>query len=98
MNPQERAMEALTRLSPIPPKYNPTKQDLPDGMYLARSRKIRNQIARQNNGEITFDPSMTCKVSLAKCLKFFTDPNRTSNHMAKRCSTGYPAPSLDAKN
>ena len=86
MNPQPEgcAMEVLTRLNLIPPKYNPTKQDLPDGMSLTRSRKLRNQIARQNNGEITFDPSMTCKESLAKCFRIFTDPNRTSNHMAKR--------------
>jgi len=41
---------------------------------------------------VTFDPSMTCKESLAKCFKNFTNPNRTSNHMAKRGKQPGPIP------
>jgi len=83
-SPQNCANEALTRLNHLPPKYNPTKQDPPDGMSLTRTRKSGNQIARQTNREITFDPSVMCKENLAECFRIFTNPDRTSNQMAKR--------------
>ncbi len=68
----------------IPPKHNPTKQDPPDGLSLTKSGKQRNRLARQNKGEIIFDASMTCKESLAECIRVFTDPTRTTDDMAKR--------------
>jgi hypothetical protein len=70
------ADEACTRLNLIPPKHNPMKQDLPDGLSLMRSQKQRNEIARQTNREIMFDPTIICKESLAKCFQIFMDPNR----------------------
>ena len=63
-NPHKCAAEALARLNLIPPKHNPTRQDPPDGMSLTRTRKLRNERAKQDNGEILFDLSITCKESV----------------------------------
>lgn len=76
------AAEALTRLNLIPPKHNPLKQEPLDCLSLTRSCKQRNVQARETNGAITFDPSITCKGSLAECFRIFTDPNRTPTQMA----------------
>ena len=83
-NPHKCTKEALNRLNLIPPKHNPTKQDPPDGMSLTRTRKSRNERARQTNGVITFDPSITCKETLAECFRAFTNPDRNPTHAAKR--------------
>lgn len=83
------AVEALTRLSLIHPKYDPTKQELPDGMSLTRTWKLLNERVRQENGEITFDPSITCKENLAECFRVFSHPDRNPTQMAqwyKHCS------------
>ena len=65
-NPHKCAKEALTRLKLIPPKHNPMRQELPDGLSLTRTRKHQNERARQNDGEITFDPATTCRENLAE--------------------------------
>ena len=83
-NPHKCADKAHTRLNLIPPKHNPTKQELPDGMSLTTSRKLRNKLARQTNGKITFDPSITCKVSLAEGFWIFMDPNRNPTQITQR--------------
>ena len=83
-NPHKCTKEALNRLNLIPPKHNPTKQDPPDGMSLTRTRKSRNERARQTNGVITFDPLITCKETLAECFQVFTNPDRNPTHAAKR--------------
>ena len=72
-NPHKCAAEAITRLDLIHPKYNPIKQDPPDGMSLTQTQKLRNERARETDGEITFDPSITCKDSLAECFCIFTN-------------------------
>ena len=61
-------------------------------MSLTRSRKLRNERARQIDGEITFDPSITCKESLAECFCVFTNPNRNSTHLARRYKHRGPTP------
>jgi ribonuclease HI len=91
-NPHKCATEALTRLNLIPPKHNPRRQEPPDGMSLTRTRKQRNEWARENDGEITFDPALTCKESLAECFRIFTDPDRISTHMAQRYRHQGPIP------
>ena len=91
-NPHKCAAEALTRLNLIHPKHNPTRQEPPDGMSLTRTRKLRNERARQHDGEITFDPSITCKDSLAECFRIFTNPDRISTHMAQRYRHRGPTP------
>jgi len=72
----------MTRLSLIPPKHNPTAQEPPDGMSLTRTRKLGNKRVKQEDGMISFNPSITCKDSLAECFRIFTDPNRDSTHLA----------------
>ena len=83
-NPHECATEALTRLNLIPPIHNPTKQEPPDGLSLTKSGRSRNENARQNKGEILFDPTITCKKNIAECIRIFTNPARTANRPAKR--------------
>ena len=78
------ATEALTRLNLIPPKHNPTKQEPPDRMSLTRIQKLRNDRARQCDREITFNPLITCKDSLAECFQIFTDTDRYSNDMTRQ--------------
>jgi len=91
-NPHKCATEAIARLNLIPPKHNPMKQDPPDGMSLTRSRKLRNERARQTDGVVTLDPSITCKESLAECFRIFTNPNRISTHLARRHKHRGPTP------
>jgi hypothetical protein len=59
------------------------KQEPLDGLSLTKSGRMRNKVTRQNKGKIIFDPSITCRESLAKCFRIFTDPARTTNHPAK---------------
>ena len=82
-NPHKCAAEALTRLSLIPPKHNPTIQDLLDGLSLTRSWKLQNESARQNNGELILNLTITCKESLAECFWIFTDAERCSTNMIR---------------
>ena len=91
-NPHKCTDEARTRLNLIPPKHNPTKQEPPDGMSLTKSRKLRNELARQSNGEITFDPLITCKDSLAEGFRIFTDPNRNPTQITRRYRHRGPIP------
>jgi len=94
-NPQKCAKEALTRINLIPPKHNLMKQDPPDGMSLTRSRKLRNERARQIDREITFNPSITCKESLAECFRIFTNTDRNSTHIAQRYRHRGPTPQCE---
>jgi ribonuclease HI len=83
--PHECAKEALTRLQLIFPKLNPTlKDDHHGNLSLTPSRKLRNQAAREHNGDVLFDPTITCKTGLAECFRVFTDPERISRNPAKR--------------
>ena len=91
-NPHKCVKEALVRINLIPPKHNPMTQEPPDGMSLTRSRKLRNERARLTNGEITLDPSITCKESLTECFRIFTDPERNLTHMAQRYKHRGPTP------
>jgi len=89
------AMEAIVRLNLIPPKHNPMKQDPPDGMSLTQLWKLRNKRARQIDREVTLDPSITCKESLAECFRIFTTPNRISTHLARRHKHQGPTPQCE---
>ncbi len=91
-NPHRCVTEAHTRLDMIPPKYNPTRQDPPDGLSLTRTRKMRNEIAKMDNKEITFDPTMTCKEDLAECFRVFTEPTRLTDAPARRYRAQGPIP------
>ena len=91
-DPQRCAEEALTRINLIPPKYNPMRQDVPDGLSLTKSGTQRNRTARENDDEVTFDASITCKVDLAECFRIFMDPTKTTNLLARRYRHQGPIP------
>jgi ribonuclease HI len=87
-NPHACATEAQTRLEHITPKLNPLSPGNGHGnLSLTRRRKKQNETAKAQNGEILFDPSMTCKTDLAECFRIFIDPNRTSTEPARRTET-----------
>ena len=86
-NPHECATEALQRVWKISPKWNPLGQLPPDPLSLTPSRKARNQLARYNNGAITFDPSVTCKDNLVNAFQVFIDLRLLSNLPALRRPT-----------
>lgn len=55
-------------------KYNPLTQDGRHGeLSLTANRKRRKIEARQQNGKIIFDPSITSKNNLTKCFCIFTN-------------------------
>jgi hypothetical protein len=48
--------------------------DVPqDGLSLTPNRKARNAIALLTNKDVIFDPSITCKGTLADCFRIFTE-------------------------
>ena len=87
-HPHDCANEALTRINLIPPIHNPLRQPPPDGLSLTKSGKRRNEESRKRNGEVTFDPTMTCKNTLAECFRIFTDPAKQTDIPAKRHRPG----------
>ena len=84
-NPHACATEALTRIHELAPKYNPLQiGEQHDNLSLTNRRKNNNTTARKNNKEITFDPSITCKDSVAECFRIFMNPARLSPIPARR--------------
>jgi hypothetical protein len=75
-NPHACATEAQNQLEHITPKLNPLSPGNGHGnLSLTRRRKKQNETAKAQNGEILFDPSMTCKMDLTECFWIFIDPN-----------------------
>jgi len=58
-----------------------------DNLSLTKRRAARNEIERERKGEILFDPTITCKNSLAECFRIFTDPSRLTTVPAQRYYT-----------
>jgi len=58
-----------------------------DNLSPTKRHKNRNLDAKLNNDEIIFDPSITCKDSLAECFRIFTNPDTLSNIPAQRYYT-----------
>jgi hypothetical protein len=67
-NPQRCAIEAQKRIDKLVPKLNPLAPTHRDDLSLTRRRKGNNDLARLENKEITFDPTVTEKTSLADCF------------------------------
>ena len=87
-NPNECAKEAHARLELITTKLNPlTPGNLHGNLSLTKRRKKWNESAKAQNGEIIFDPTITCKSELADCFRVFTDPQRISDKPAERITT-----------
>lgn len=88
LNPHACATEAQHRINLIAPKLNPLAiGDNHGNLSLTPSRKERNHEARQTDGHIQFDPSITCKNNLAECFRIFTDPNKISTVPARQHNT-----------
>src|SRR6266404_2890728 len=87
-NPHACTQEAVQRILTIAPKYNPLEiGNEHDKLSLTKRRKERNRQAREDDDEIIFDPSITCKDNLDECLRIFTDPNKISHIPARRHHT-----------
>ncbi|KAH9061793.1 hypothetical protein EDB83DRAFT_2172479, partial [Lactarius deliciosus] len=84
-DPHRCATEAQTRIQETAPKLNPLSLSNPhDNLSLTKRRKDQNISAREENGEILFDPTITCKNNLAECFRIFTDPTKISPYPATR--------------
>ena len=87
-NPHQCASEALLQIHNIFLKLNPLRLGDPhDNLSLTRHRKAHNRRERERKGEILFDPSITCKDSLAECFRIFTDPKHLTRIPAQRFYT-----------
>jgi ribonuclease HI len=74
----------MCRLEGIAPKLNPTHPIPPYGnLSLTKRRRVQNTMAKENNGEILFDPTITCKENLGECFCIFTNKDKLSNLPAK---------------
>ena len=84
-NPQACAEEAATQINDIAPKYNPLVIEVNDNLSLTPNRKGKNREAhREEETEILFDPTITCKDGIAECFRVFTDPTKISMMPARR--------------
>jgi ribonuclease HI len=86
-NPQACAEEARERLNQISPKLNPLRRDDHGNLSLTRTRKAANIAAKEMQGTITSDPTLTAKDDLAECFRIFVNPDRISNSPAERIRT-----------
>ncbi|KAH9015245.1 hypothetical protein EDB83DRAFT_2211757, partial [Lactarius deliciosus] len=75
-NPHACATEAALRINDISPKYNPYAPERHDDLSLTPNRKEKNRKAHESEGEVLFDPTITCKEGIEECFRRFTDPNR----------------------
>ncbi len=90
-SPHDCATKALTRINKTFPKLNPLLEDAHHGnLSLTPNRKSRNDLARTENEEVLFDPTITNKNNLAECFCVFTDPERLSKNPAQRRVTQGP--------
>ena len=82
------ASEALMRIHKIYPKLNPLCLGDPhDNLSLTGHCKAQNQLAQAARGEILFDPSITCKETLAECFRIFTNLSHLTTIPAQRYYT-----------
>jgi len=79
MDPHKCALEASKRLEWLIPKVNPTQTHPADNLTLTRRRIEKNQMAQQEGGALTFNPSTTTSSNLADCFRIFTDPRHISD-------------------
>ncbi|KAI0038392.1 hypothetical protein FA95DRAFT_1505719, partial [Auriscalpium vulgare] len=70
-NPHKCAEEAQARIANILPKLDPTARTPNDGLSLTRHRRQQNKAAKETQGSILFDPTVTCKTNLAECIRVF---------------------------
>ena len=85
IHPHDCAMEALARIHATTPKVNLLyPDDWKDNLSLTKRRKEQNKKAKEEDGTITFDPSLTSKDHILECFRIFTDPEKISTCPAQR--------------
>lgn len=85
MYPHDCATKALARIHATTPKTNPLYSgEGHDNLLLTKRRKEQNRIAKEENGTITFDPTITSKDDITECFRVFTNPQRLSTRPAQR--------------
>ncbi len=84
-HPHKCAKEAMTRLLASTPLWNPLDPRAKHNkLSLTHQRKEQNRRAREQNGTITFNPSLTTKDNISECFRVFTDPPKISRIPAQR--------------
>lgn len=73
-NPHKCYEHAKKILDSLPPKWHPSREPNADGLTLTRRRRDDNEVARQVNGKILFNPSIATGDDLASGFRIFTDP------------------------
>ena len=76
-NPQACAEEAAIQINDIIPKYNPLTIEVHNNLSLTPNRKRKNmEVHWEEETEVLFDPTITCKDGIAECFCVFTDPTK----------------------
>lgn len=75
-------------MSLIKQKWSPLEGTPRDGLSLTRHRKERNTKAEEENGALTFDPSVTSSDDVSELFRAFVDPARQDDPPAMRPRTG----------
>ncbi|KAI0039429.1 hypothetical protein FA95DRAFT_1462376, partial [Auriscalpium vulgare] len=70
-NPHKCARAADDHLRRAAPRHAVHAPSPADGLSLTHRRREQNTSARATHRAILFDPSVTCKVSLAECFRVF---------------------------
>ena len=83
VHPYDCAQEALARIQSMTPKMNPLHPGNTDNLSLTRRRKEQNRRAKEVNGTLTFNPSLTSKDDISECFRVFADPQKHSKHPAE---------------
>ena len=55
-----------------------------DNLSLTRNRNQSNEAVRRSQGEIIFDPTITCRNDLSECFQIFTNPDQITDIPASR--------------
>ncbi|KAI0656861.1 hypothetical protein C8Q70DRAFT_894013, partial [Cubamyces menziesii] len=70
-NPARCTTAAEKLIRTIYPKWNPRREPQKDSLSITKSGRERNKLAQEENGRITFDPSVTQGTPLATIFRVF---------------------------
>ncbi|KAH9835049.1 uncharacterized protein C8Q71DRAFT_676677, partial [Rhodofomes roseus] len=74
-HPHACCKSAANLLRQILPKWHPDPLQVNDGLTLTRRRKDKNAHALVEDGETTFNPSLTTRGPLSEAIRVFVDPS-----------------------
>ncbi|KAG1805131.1 hypothetical protein EV424DRAFT_1265686, partial [Suillus variegatus] len=84
-NPHKCVTVAKSILDNLLPKFNPNTSPRKDNLTLTHRHLEKNVRARrEQQGEITFNPSVTLKTDITDGFRIFVDPSRPINIPAYR--------------